>query len=118
MALRYRVLAAVAAVVPLALFTACCGAAGPFVPAAAQASPGGGIPAGPAPGPQALTETGSTLLFPLLHHWAAGDSGRRFDDLFNLVCHPDFLTVAWDRCGATRSAHGRGRPGDPRVHLR
>ena len=50
MALRYRVLAAV---VPLALVTACSGAAGPFVPAAAQAAPGGGIPAGPAPGPAA-----------------------------------------------------------------
>ncbi len=71
MALRYRVLAAVAVVVPLALVTACSGAAGPFVPAA-QAAPGGGIPAAPAPGPQALSETGSTLLFPLLDHWAAG----------------------------------------------
>jgi phosphate transport system substrate-binding protein len=70
-ALRYRVLAAVAAVVPLALVTACSGAAGPFVPAAAQAAPGGGIPAAPAPGPQALSETGSTLLYPLMHSWAA-----------------------------------------------
>ncbi len=71
MALRYRVLAAVAAVVPLALVTACSGAAGPFLPAAVQAAPGSGIPAGPAPGAQALSETGSTLLFPLLRHWAA-----------------------------------------------
>jgi phosphate transport system substrate-binding protein len=70
-ALRYRVLAAVAAVAPLALVTACSAAAGPFAPAVAQAAPGGGIPAAPAPGPQALAETGSTLLFPLLHHWAA-----------------------------------------------
>jgi RNA-directed DNA polymerase len=30
-----------------------------------------------------------------LHHWAADDPGRRFDDLFNLIYHPDFLTVAW-----------------------
>jgi hypothetical protein len=31
-----------------------------------------------------------------------------FDDLFNLVCHPDFLSVAWDRVrGKYRSTHGR-----------
>jgi RNA-directed DNA polymerase len=30
-----------------------------------------------------------------LHHWATKDSGRRFDDLFNLVCDPAFLVVAW-----------------------
>ena len=38
---------------------------------AAQASPGGSIPAGPANGPQSLSETGSTLLFPVLRSWAA-----------------------------------------------
>ncbi|MBR7674906.1 group II intron reverse transcriptase/maturase, partial [Streptomyces daliensis] len=32
-----------------------------------------------------------------LHHWAVDESGRRFDDLFNLVHHPCFLTVAWER---------------------
>jgi RNA-directed DNA polymerase len=32
-----------------------------------------------------------------LHRWAAADSGRRFDDLFNLVADPAFLVVAWDR---------------------
>src|ERR1051326_6360456 len=32
-----------------------------------------------------------------LHQWAADDPGRRFDDLFNLMCHPDFLALAWDR---------------------
>ena len=29
-----------------------------------------------------------------LHCWAAGDPGRRFDDLYNLVCDPAFLVVA------------------------
>ena len=29
-----------------------------------------------------------------LHRWAAGDSGRRFDDPYNLVCDPAFLVVA------------------------
>ncbi|MGW3572495.1 group II intron reverse transcriptase/maturase [Streptomyces sp. NPDC000941] len=32
-----------------------------------------------------------------LHHWAVDDSDRRFDDLFNLVHHPCFLAVAWER---------------------
>jgi hypothetical protein len=32
-----------------------------------------------------------------LHQWAAGDPGRRFDDLYNLIHHPDFLSVAWER---------------------
>ena len=27
-----------------------------------------------------------------LHHWAVDDGGRRFDDVFNLVHHPDFLS--------------------------
>jgi phosphate transport system substrate-binding protein len=68
-ALRPRVLAAVAAVLPLALAAACSGSAGPALLAAAPAAPGG-IPAAPAPGPQHLSETGSTLLFPLLRTWA------------------------------------------------
>ena len=32
-----------------------------------------------------------------LHHWARNDPNQRFDDLFNLVCHPATLAVAWDR---------------------
>jgi RNA-directed DNA polymerase len=32
-----------------------------------------------------------------LHRWAGEDGPRRFDDLFNLVTDPAFLTVAWDR---------------------
>ena len=32
-----------------------------------------------------------------LHRWATDDPRRRFDDLYNLVCDPAFLTVAWDR---------------------
>jgi RNA-directed DNA polymerase len=38
-----------------------------------------------------------------LHQWAVDDPDRRFDDHFNLVHHPDFLTVAWER--------GRGNKG-------
>ncbi len=70
MALRPRVLAAVAAAAPLMLAAACSGSAGPAPLVATPAAPGG-IPAGLAPGPQHLSETGSTLLFPLLRTWAA-----------------------------------------------
>ena len=32
-----------------------------------------------------------------LHRWAVADPGRRFDDLYNLVCDPAFLLIAWER---------------------
>jgi RNA-directed DNA polymerase len=43
-----------------------------------------------------------------LHHWAVEDSGRLFDDVFNLVHHPDFLTVAWERVQGNRGARSAG----------
>ncbi|MCK9929579.1 hypothetical protein MXD62_20745 [Frankia sp. Mgl5] len=43
-----------------------------------------------------------------LHRWAVEDSGRRFDDVFNLVHHPDFLTVAWDRVHGNKGARTAG----------
>jgi phosphate transport system substrate-binding protein len=67
-ALRSRVLAAVATALPLALAAGCSGST---ALSPVQASPGGSIPAGPANGPQSLSETGSTLLFPVLRSWAA-----------------------------------------------
>jgi len=47
-----------------------------------------------------------------LHRWAGGDASRRFDDLFNLVCDPAFLMVAWER---VRSNKGGRTPGVDRV---
>ncbi len=47
-----------------------------------------------------------------LHRWAVEDPGRRFDDLFNLIYHPDFLTVAWER---VRGNKGGRTPGVDRV---
>lgn len=47
-----------------------------------------------------------------LHRWAAEDPGRRFDDLFNLIYDPDFLTVAWER---VRGNKGGRTPGVDRV---
>jgi RNA-directed DNA polymerase len=71
---------------------------------------------------EALVNTGEPLVWPdpgsaeqrvrrmqaKLHHWAAGDAGRRFDDLFNLVYHPDFLTVAWERVRGNKGGRTAG----------
>jgi phosphate transport system substrate-binding protein len=70
-ALRSRVLATVAAALPLILAAGCSGGTAPGGAAAAQAGPTARIPAGPANGPQSLSETGSTLLYPLIRTWAA-----------------------------------------------
>jgi RNA-directed DNA polymerase len=43
-----------------------------------------------------------------LHLWAARDAGRRFDDLFSLVCDPAFLVVAWERVSANKGASTPG----------
>ena len=43
-----------------------------------------------------------------LHQWATGDPGRRFDDLFNLIYHPDFLTVAWERVRSNKGGRTSG----------
>jgi RNA-directed DNA polymerase len=43
-----------------------------------------------------------------LHQWATDDPGCRFDDLFNLVCHPDFLTIAWERVRGNKGARTAG----------
>ncbi|WSD73822.1 group II intron reverse transcriptase/maturase (plasmid) [Streptomyces sp. NBC_01591] len=43
-----------------------------------------------------------------LHQWAVGDPGRRFGDLYNLVHHPDFLTVAWERVRGNKGARTAG----------
>jgi RNA-directed DNA polymerase len=46
-----------------------------------------------------------------LHQWATDSSDRRFDDLFNLVADPAFLTVAWDRVRGNRGARSAGVDG-------
>ncbi|HXP21952.1 MAG TPA: phosphate ABC transporter substrate-binding protein PstS [Streptosporangiaceae bacterium] len=75
MALRFLTLLAAAAV-PLALAAGCNGAASqgtalpPAVPLALS-GPGAGIPSAPAPAAVSLSETGSTLLYPLFGAWAS-----------------------------------------------
>jgi RNA-directed DNA polymerase len=46
-----------------------------------------------------------------LHRWAAGDPGRRFDDLYNLVYEPAFLVVAWNRVKTNKGARSAGVDG-------
>jgi RNA-directed DNA polymerase len=46
-----------------------------------------------------------------LHRWAVDDSGRRFDDVFNLVYDPAFLTVAWGRVRGNRGSRTAGVDG-------
>lgn len=46
-----------------------------------------------------------------LHRWAVADPGRRFDDLFNLVCDPATLAVAWERVASNRGARTAGSDG-------
>jgi len=46
-----------------------------------------------------------------LHQWATDDPKRRFDDLFNLVCDPAFLVVAWERVRGNRGARSAGVDG-------
>ncbi|MGW3635602.1 reverse transcriptase domain-containing protein, partial [Streptomyces sp. NPDC005122] len=46
-----------------------------------------------------------------LHRWAAADHGRRFDDLFNLVCDPATLLVAFERVAGNKGARTPGVDG-------
>jgi RNA-directed DNA polymerase len=46
-----------------------------------------------------------------LHRWAGEDSSRRFGDLFNLVCDPDFLAEAWMRVRRNKGAKTPGIDG-------
>jgi len=43
-----------------------------------------------------------------LHCWAGADRGRRFDDLYNLVCDPTVLTMAWERVAGNKGARTAG----------
>jgi RNA-directed DNA polymerase len=47
-----------------------------------------------------------------LHRWAADDPGQQFHDVFNLVCDPAFLLVAWRRVRGNRGARSAGVDGD------
>lgn len=46
-----------------------------------------------------------------LHRWAVADSGRRFDDLFNLVHDPTTLQMAFERVAGNTGARSPGVDG-------
>ena len=46
-----------------------------------------------------------------LHQWASDQDGRRFDDVFNLVHDPSFLTVAWSRVRRNKGSKSAGVDG-------
>jgi len=51
-----------------------------------------------------------------LHHWVVSEPDRRFDNVVNLVHHPDFLTVALGTgAGKQRCLGCRSGPGQPWV---
>ncbi|MFB6717023.1 group II intron reverse transcriptase/maturase [Streptomyces sp. NPDC056358] len=52
-----------------------------------------------------------------LHRWAAADKGRRFDDLFNLVCDPTTLLVAFERVAGNKGAKTPGVDGLTAVNV-
>lgn len=45
------------------------------------------------------------------HCWAKADRGTRFGDLFNLVCHEDYLRVAFDHVATNKGARTSGVDG-------
>src|SRR6266540_2622902 len=52
-----------------------------------------------------------------LHRWASDDPHRRFDDLYNLVCDPAFLLVAWDRVRGNKGARTAGVDGQTAYYI-
>jgi RNA-directed DNA polymerase len=52
-----------------------------------------------------------------LHEWASADAERRFHDLWNLVCDPAMLVVAWSRVSPHRGSRTAGVDAAPRRHV-
>ena len=52
-----------------------------------------------------------------LHRWAAHDEQQRFGDLFNLVCDPATLLVAWERVKRNRGSRTAGVDGQTRARV-
>ena len=46
-----------------------------------------------------------------LHRWVTDDRSRMFDDLFNLVCDPATLVMAWDRVRGNKGSRTAGIDG-------
>jgi RNA-directed DNA polymerase len=52
-----------------------------------------------------------------LHEWASNDAERRFRDLWNLVCDPATLVVAWSRVSRNRGSRTAGIDAATRRHV-
>jgi RNA-directed DNA polymerase len=52
-----------------------------------------------------------------LHRWAVQDEQQRFGDLFNLVCDPATLLVAWERVKRNRGSRTAGADGQTRARI-
>jgi RNA-directed DNA polymerase len=52
-----------------------------------------------------------------LHEWASEDAERRFQDLWNLVCDPATLMVAWSRVSQNRGSRTAGIDGKTRSYV-
>jgi len=52
-----------------------------------------------------------------LHEWASNDDQRRFHDLWNLVCDPATLVVAWSRVSRNRGSRTAGVDAATRRHV-
>src|SRR5207237_1237050 len=52
-----------------------------------------------------------------LHRWAGEEREKRFGDLFNLVCDPATLLVAWERVKRNRGSRTAGVDGQTRKHI-
>ncbi len=52
-----------------------------------------------------------------LHEWASEDAERRFCDLWNLVCDPATLVVAWSRVSRNRGSRTAGVDAQTRRHV-
>jgi RNA-directed DNA polymerase len=52
-----------------------------------------------------------------LHEWASADVERRFHDLWNLVCDPATLVVAWSRVSSNRGSRTAGVDATTRRHV-
>jgi RNA-directed DNA polymerase len=52
-----------------------------------------------------------------LHRWAVQDEQARFGDLFNLICDPATLLVAWERVKRNRGSKTPGVDGETRKRI-
>jgi len=52
-----------------------------------------------------------------LHRWAAQDEHKPFGDVFNLLCDPATLLVAWERVKRNRGSKTAGVDGQTRWHV-